>query len=134
MLIYIFSIFLILHGLVHLLYFCQAQGFFELQPGLLWPENAWFFNRFFQNDLIRAIAGIFCLLSALLFISGGVALFLKLQWWFPLILTSSVFSSMLFLFFWDGNYERLNDKGAIGIVINIAVFFVLLFFNWPVAL
>jgi hypothetical protein len=34
-----FSVFIVLHGLVYLLYFGQSRKFFELQPGLLWPDG-----------------------------------------------------------------------------------------------
>ena len=37
----IFGIFIILHGLVHLLYFGQSTRYFELQPGMVWPDGAW---------------------------------------------------------------------------------------------
>ncbi len=36
MLQFIFSVFLMLHGLVHLLYFGQSARRFELKPGLTW--------------------------------------------------------------------------------------------------
>ena len=35
-----FAVFLILHGLVHLLYLGQSAGTFELQPGLNWPDGS----------------------------------------------------------------------------------------------
>ena len=35
----IFGVFLMLHGLVHLLYLGQSQRFFELQPGMTWPDG-----------------------------------------------------------------------------------------------
>jgi hypothetical protein len=35
------GIFFILHALVHLLYAGQALRYFELRPGLTWPDGAW---------------------------------------------------------------------------------------------
>jgi hypothetical protein len=36
---FIAGIFLILHGLVHLLYYGQSARRFELAPGLTWPRR-----------------------------------------------------------------------------------------------
>lgn len=132
MLISIFAIFLILHGLVHLLYFCQSQSIFQLQPKLKWPENAWLFTRFFSNGFTRAMASLFCLLSAISFSAGGVALILKLEWWLPATVISAVFSTLLYVLFWDGDSDRLKEKGAIGILINLMLLFLVVFMHWPV--
>ena len=35
------SLLVILHGLVHLLYFGQSARLFELQPGMGWPDGSW---------------------------------------------------------------------------------------------
>ncbi len=37
------GVFLILHGLVHLLYAGQALRYFELRPGMTWPDASWLF-------------------------------------------------------------------------------------------
>jgi hypothetical protein len=36
----IFGIFIILHGLVHMLYFGQSQKLFELQAGMTLPDGS----------------------------------------------------------------------------------------------
>ena len=33
----LFGVVIVLHGLVHLLYFGQSARYFELQPGMTWP-------------------------------------------------------------------------------------------------
>lgn len=38
------GIFLILHALVHLLYAGQSRRFFELRPGMTWPDGSWAFS------------------------------------------------------------------------------------------
>jgi hypothetical protein len=37
----LFGVFVLLHGLVHLLYLGQSARYFELQPGLAWPDGSW---------------------------------------------------------------------------------------------
>ena len=36
----VIGVFIILHGLVHMLYFGQSRKFFELQPGMTWPDGS----------------------------------------------------------------------------------------------
>ena len=55
---FVAGIFLILHGLVHLLYFGQSQRYFELQPGLAWPNGSWVFSRWLGDDPARWLASI----------------------------------------------------------------------------
>lgn len=40
----IVGVFIVLHGLVRLLYFGQSQRFFKLKPGLVWPDGSWGFG------------------------------------------------------------------------------------------
>jgi hypothetical protein len=57
--------FLALHGLVHWLYFGQSRRFFELQPGMLWPDGAWSISRLLGNEATRWLAGAACVLAGL---------------------------------------------------------------------
>ncbi|MBE0524522.1 MAG: hypothetical protein IBX40_09365 [Methanosarcinales archaeon] len=36
-----------------------------------------------------------------------------------------------FIIFWDGELQKLADKGGIGILINIAILVALLILRWP---
>jgi hypothetical protein len=67
----LFGLFFVLHGLVHLLYFGQSARYFELQPGMVWPDGSWLFSRLFQNATIRNIAGILLILTAAGFVAAG---------------------------------------------------------------
>jgi len=66
MLKFVFGVFIILHRLVHLLYFGQSQRYFELQDGMTWPDGAWAFSRFIGNESIRSLANILCVVAAIL--------------------------------------------------------------------
>jgi hypothetical protein len=39
----VLGLFLILHGLVHLLYLGQSARLFELRSGMVWPDHSWAF-------------------------------------------------------------------------------------------
>lgn len=119
--IVIFGIFLILHGLVHLLYAGQSRRSFELRPGMLWPDGSWLFSRLVGDGASRWLASISLVLAALGFIAGGLELFFQQAWWFPATVGVAVFSSMIFIVFWDGKFQSLADKGGVGLLINAVI-------------
>lgn len=70
----LFGVFIILHGLVHLLYMGQSNRYFELQPGMLWPDGSWALSGFFQNVNIRTLASISMILAALTLAVGSMGM------------------------------------------------------------
>ena len=127
----LFALFLILHGLVHMLYFGQSARFFELQPGMIWPDGSWAFSRLLGDAGIRNLASVLLVLVAIGFVAGGVGIFVKQTWWRPVIVFTSVFSSVLYLLFWDAGWGHLDNKGGVGILINLVILVALLVFHWP---
>jgi hypothetical protein len=127
----IVGVFLILHGLVHLLYFGQSRRIFELQPGMVWPDGSWAFARFFGNESTRLLASVFLVAVAIGFVAGGVGVLLGQAWWQPVVVGAAAFSSILYILFWDGAWPHLHDKGAIGILINLVILAAVLVFQWP---
>jgi hypothetical protein len=128
---YIFGVFIVLHGLVHLLYFGQSQRYFELQKGLLWPDGSWALARLLGDEAARSVASAACVLAAIVFAAGGIGLLFKQAWWTPVVIGSAALSTLLYVLFWDGQLQRLPDKGAVGILINIAIVVVALIVRWP---
>ncbi len=127
----VFGTFLILHGLVHLLYSGQSTRLFELRKGMSWPDGSWLFAGLFGNETSRTIASGACILAAVGFAVGGIALFATQSWWRPVITAAALFSAAIFILFWDGHLQALANKGLFAILINAAVMFVLLVFQWP---
>lgn len=125
------GVFLVLHGLVHLLYFGQSSRFFELQPGMVWPDGSWAFSRFVSEAVVRNLASISLVLAAVGFAAAGAGVFLEKGWWQPVAVGSAVFSSVVYILFWDGMIQNLDNKGGVGILINLAVLAALLVFRWP---
>ena len=117
----LFGVFIILHGLVHLLYFGQSRRLFELRPGMVWPDGSWAFAKLFGSRAIRALASIACLLAAIGFVAGGIGLLFNQYWWQELVAGSAVFSGLITVLFWDGKMQKLDDQGFIGLLINIAL-------------
>ena len=127
----LFAIFLVLHGLVHLLYFGHSARYFELQPGLTWPDGAWAFSKILGNTGTRSLAGVLLVLIALVFAAGGIGLLAKQVWWRPLAAAAAAFSGLLYLLLWDGGFQKLADKGLAGLLINLGILLVVLVFKWP---
>src|SRR5574341_512239 len=118
---FIMGAFIALHGLVHLLYFGQSWRVFELKPGMRWPDGSWAFSRLLGDEAARFAASAACVLAALGLLVGGIGLLARQGWWYPAVIGSAAFSIVLYIVFWDGQMEKLPDKGAIGILISLAI-------------
>lgn len=127
----LFGVFIILHGLVHLLYFGQSRRYFELQEGMTWPDGSWAFSGPLGNETTRLLAGILCVAAALIFVAGSLGMFVNWDIWRAIVASGAVFSTVTYLLLWDGKTQRLDNQGAIAILINLAILFVLLVLRWP---
>lgn len=125
----IFGIFFVLHGIVHLLYFGQSARYFELKPGLVWPDGSWVFSRFLSQGSARNLASALLILAAIGFIVSGIGFFTKQDWWRTAVIASSVLSSVLYILFWDGKMQALHDKGFVGVLINLAIITLAILWN-----
>lgn len=131
MLIILFSILIVLHGLVHLLYFGHIQGYFELQPDMRWPDDSWLFSRFISPGEIRKLAAVLMVLVAAIVTIGSLGLMLRQAWWQPMVVGATTLSSLVFLALWDGTGKQLDNQGFVGVLINLALLVILLVFGWP---
>jgi hypothetical protein len=122
----VIGIFLFLHGLVHLLYLGQSARLFELQPGMVWPDSSWAFSRLLGDEATRVLASISCGMAAIGFVAGGIGIFVMQAWWRPVVVGSATFSAVIFILFWDRQAQMLANKGAIGLLINLAILIALL--------
>lgn len=130
MLRFVVGVFLALHGLVHLLYFGQSRRLFELQPGMVWPDASWAFARLLGYEITRLLASIACVVAAVAFVAGGAGLLAGQAWWRPTAVGAAVFSSVVYVLFWDGGLQRLPDNGGIALLINAAILFAVLRTRW----
>ena len=115
------SVFLVLHGLVHLLFSGHSWRFFELKPGLTWPKDSWALSKALGDDATRLVASIALVLAAVLFIAGGTGILVKQGWWRPVVLGAAAFSSVIYVLLWDGSTRQLDGQGAVGLLINLAI-------------
>lgn len=127
----IFGIFVVLHGLVHLLYFGHSARYFELKPGLTWPEGSWAFSRLLGNEAAGNLASISLILVAIGLIAGGAGILFSQAWWRPVVVGAAVLSSVVYILFWNGRMQNLDAQGAVAILIDIAILVAVLMFRWP---
>lgn len=128
----LFGIFMVAHGMVHLLYFGQGRRLFELGAGMVWPDGNWAFTRLLGVEPSRMLASIICAVAALLFAAGGVGLIARQDWWQLFIIGAAVLSTLIFILFWNGQMQHLSEQGIVAILINGAILLAILVFKWPV--
>jgi len=126
-----FGVFIVLHGLVHLLYSGQSWRLFELQPGMVWPDGSWAFSKLLGDAATRLLASISCVLAAIGFVTGGIGILVSQTWWRSVVVGSAAFSAVIIILFWDGKVQKLADKGGIALLINLAILAALLVLRWP---
>ena len=127
----ILGVFIVLHGLVYLLYLGQSQRLFELQPGLVWPDGSWAFSRLLGDERTRLLASASCVLAAIGFVAGGAGILAGQAWWRSPVVGSAAVSGFMLILLWDGQMQRLPDKGAFGVLINGAILVAVLVLRWP---
>jgi hypothetical protein len=106
--------------------------FFELRPGMTWPDGSWAFSKLLGNETTRMLATILLALAALGFLAGGLGLFIHQDWWRSVTLAAVVISSLIFIFFWDGRFQAMADQGGVGLLINLAILVLVLILRWPI--
>jgi uncharacterized membrane protein YphA (DoxX/SURF4 family) len=128
---FIFGALIVLHGLVHLLYFGQSAKYFELKPGMVWPDGSWAFSRLLGDGVARNLVSILLFLAAIGLVVAGVGIFVGQAWWRPVVVGVAAYSSVVFILFWNGRMQNLDGQGGIGLLIDMAILFSVLILRWP---
>jgi hypothetical protein len=45
--------------------------------------------------------------------------------------SAAAFSAVIYLLFWDGGWQDVDDKGAIGLLLDVAILAAVLVLSWP---
>jgi uncharacterized membrane protein len=70
-------------------------------------------------------------LAAIGFVAGGAGILVGQAWWRPVVVGAAAFSAMILILFWDGGLQKLDNQGAIAILINVAILVAVLILQWP---
>jgi hypothetical protein len=130
---FVFGVFLVLHGLVHLLYMGHSGRQFELKPGMVWPDGSWAFSKLLGEKHTRTLASVVLLVAAIGFVASGAGVLISQVWWRPLVVAATTFSSAAFILFWNGKLRQLADQGAVAILIDLAILLAVLILRWPLS-
>lgn len=125
------GVFIVLHGLIHLLYFGQSARYFELKPGMIWPDGSWVISRLVGDAAARNLASVSLMLAAIGLVVGGMGILAGQAWWRPLVVGATGFSSIVYVVFWNGTTQNLDGQGVVGILINMAIMVGVLVLRWP---
>ncbi len=98
-----------------------------MRPGMTWPDGAWAFSKFMRVPTIRRLAAVLLALAALGFVLAGIGLLMKQGWFQPVTVGTAIFSSVVYLLCWDGKFKGLDEKGGLGLLLNLAFLFVAIF-------
>lgn len=115
------GIFMILHGLVHLWYVVLAYRLVEYQPDMGWKGKSWLLSNILNEKVVRSTAGVLFAAAALAFVISGIVFLAKADWARPVILASTILSSLVILVFWDGSTQMMVQKGILGFLINVVI-------------
>lgn len=127
----LFGVFIVLHGLVHLLYVAQSQRLFELQPGMDWPAGSWALSGPLGEGVTRLLGSLAFGAVAAALVAGGAGLLLRVAWWRPPVVGAAALSAVVILLLWDGTLHSLNDQGLLGLLIDGALLITVLVLRWP---
>jgi len=132
MLVWIYAIFVLGHGIAHMVYTSLAMGWLpELENQSTWSGASWLLTGTLGLSTTRILGAIFFTAITALFAVTAGALAFKQPWATTWLLWVSIASSVGLILFWDGSLEDLVSKGMIGLAINIGLLIALLVFKFP---
>ena len=129
MLRFAISLFIILHGLVHLWYFTLSQRLVEFKPEMGWTGRSWILSSFLGDSIVRPLASTLFVIAAIAFVISGVGVFVRSEWWWAALLGSATFSFVIVFMLWDGSMQMVVQKGLIGFLISLAILLMVLLFK-----
>jgi putative effector of murein hydrolase LrgA (UPF0299 family) len=119
----ILSIVIILHGLVHIWYLLLLSKVIKYTPEMGWTGNSWLVSGASEIFWIRYSGIILYSLICLLFVSSGIGLMSNSSITRNLLNITVILSSILIIFFFDGRFDMLVQKGFVGLIINTIIIF-----------
>ena len=129
MLRFLISLFIILHGLVHLWYFTLSQGLVEFKPEMGWTGRSWILSGLLGDTIVRSVASTLFVVAAIALMTSGVGTLLRAEWWQTILLGSAILSFVILFLFWDGSMRMVVQKGLIGFLISLAILLMVLLFK-----
>lgn len=115
------GVFLALHGLVHLWYVALSRGWVEVEEQMGWNGRSWLLSSSLPEATILSLASALYVVVGAAFVAGGVGYALGRDWATPVLLGAAALSTVVLVAMWDGEFDLLVEKGVLGVLINLAV-------------
>jgi len=93
-----------------------------------WTGKSWLISKFIVQKPIKIFAGSLFVVAGILFFISGIAVLTDAHGLKNLLLLSSIFSTLILLVYWDGQINMLVPKGVIGVLINLIIALIAIFY------
>lgn len=114
----IIPVLIILHGAVHIWYVLLIGKVVKYIPEMGWTGKSWLLPDLPVEGIYR-ISGVMVYgLAALMFILSGTGMLMNKSWYPAGLLAAAAVSSVAILFFFDGRFHMLVQKGMVGLIMN----------------
>ena len=110
-----------LHGLTHLWYVVLSQRLLAFRPEMGWTGTSWLLTGALGEPTARTVASVVYALASVAFVIAAIAVVTQAPAARPLLLWAALLSLTAIVVFWDGRADHLVEKGAIGLLIDVAV-------------
>ena len=110
MLMTIFGIFLILHGLVHIWYVVLSFNIVTYQPDIGWTGKSWLLSPLLSEHALKSITGVLFIIATLLFIISGIGILTSTDNIKTILKIAAIFSTAVLILFWDGHFTLLVKR------------------------
>lgn len=115
------GLFIALHGLVHILYIAISQKWIPDSEPIGWTGRSWLFTPLAGENATRWILSGLYGLATLVLVIGGAGYALGGSWAPGFVAAGAILSIAAIVLGWDGNPQRLVNKGLLGIAISAAI-------------
>jgi hypothetical protein len=123
------SAFLIVHGLIHIVFELNIYNPYT-QDYVGWTRQSWILSNVLGKTSITVIGLILWTTTITGFVVAGILLLLKKREWKIVTIVASFISLIAYLFLWDGLAPEPSGWIA-GPVVSGVIILALLIFNWP---
>jgi hypothetical protein len=128
---WLFAIFVLLHGLVFLIYPAMAQGWMPLPEGTDFTGRSWLLGNVLGEPGTRTLGTYLFTTVVLIFLIAFVGLAFRQDWSTGWLYGALILSSLGLVVMWDGHPARLPDQGLIGLLINSGLAVLMIYFGFP---
>ncbi len=128
---WIYTLFVLVHGLVHMVYVSFAQGWVVPETGNDWIGTSWLLSGSLGEQGTRNLGSVVFGAITALFVVSAIGLGFRQAWSVNWLVVTAVASSLSLMLFWDGKWVALSEKGIIGLMINIALLVGIYAFRFP---